>query len=241
MLDGQGGDEILLGYERYHPVFLWVLLSRGRLLAFGREAAAALTNAGLTPWQLASYTAYFLLRPLRWMLLTRRSGFLKPDFLDAGLSCLADSARRYASTAALQADEIARLQLRHLLRYEDRNSMAHSIEARVPFVDRPTVEAALALADDDKIRRGYRKYALRTMASSLLPASIAWRKVKHGFEVFTERWFVAHRPYMQSQVDGSPILRDICREVPDLALVGEGTAWRLYNIALWESQHGIGL
>ena len=240
MLDGQGGDEILLGYERYHPIFLRMLLSQGRLLALARESLAAVANAGLSPWQLAFYTLYFLLDPMRSAVLARRHSFLTPAFLDAGLTAWRTSVRSYRDTATLQSDEISRFQLGHLLRYEDRNSMAHSIEARVPYVDRPTIEAALALPDDDKIRWGFRKYALRTVAASMLPRAIAWRRVKRGVEVYTEKWFICHRPFMQALVDGSPILRDICATVPDLELAGASMAWRLYNVALWETQFDVG-
>ncbi|MEI6815569.1 MAG: asparagine synthase (glutamine-hydrolyzing) [Bacteroidota bacterium] len=71
--------------------------------------------------------------------------------------------------------------LPHLLHYEDRNSMAFSIESRVPFLDHRLVEFAFSLNDFDKINHGETKYILRKSLSNLLPEKIANRKDKKGF------------------------------------------------------------
>lgn len=72
--------------------------------------------------------------------------------------------------------------LQHLLRFEDRNSMAHSIEARVPFTDPPLVEWAFSHADDSQIRGGWTKWPLRIASLDTVPERIVWRRDKVGFE-----------------------------------------------------------
>ena len=67
--------------------------------------------------------------------------------------------------------ELTRTRLPALLRYEDRLSMAHSIESRVPFLDHRLVELAFALPDDVKRHGGWSKYALRRALDGLLPDS----------------------------------------------------------------------
>ena len=71
--------------------------------------------------------------------------------------------------------------LPHLLHYEDRNSMAFSIESRVPFLDHRLVEFAFSLNDSDKINQGETKYILRQSLQSILPPKIINRKDKKGF------------------------------------------------------------
>jgi asparagine synthase (glutamine-hydrolysing) len=68
-----------------------------------------------------------------------------------------------------------------LLHYEDRNSMAFSIESRVPFLDHRLVEFAFTLNDNDKIKGIETKYILRKSLSQILPGAIANRQDKKGF------------------------------------------------------------
>ena len=68
-----------------------------------------------------------------------------------------------------------------LLHYEDRNSMAFSIESRVPFLDHRLVEFCFGLLDDDKIHKTETKYILREALKNVLPKAIYERKDKKGF------------------------------------------------------------
>ncbi|MFI5344684.1 MAG: asparagine synthase-related protein, partial [Chlamydiales bacterium] len=68
-----------------------------------------------------------------------------------------------------------------LLQYEDRNSMAFSIESRVPFLDHRLVEFVFSLNDDDKINKGVTKSILRESLKNILPKAIVERKDKKGF------------------------------------------------------------
>jgi asparagine synthase (glutamine-hydrolysing) len=68
-----------------------------------------------------------------------------------------------------------------LLQFEDRNSMAFSIESRVPFLDHRLVELAFSLSDEAKIHKGVTKRVLRESMRDMMPAAIADRKDKKGF------------------------------------------------------------
>ena len=72
--------------------------------------------------------------------------------------------------------------LPHLLRFEDRNSMAFSVEARVPFTDHQLVEWAFSRGNDYKIHRGWAKWLLREAMKGRAPENILWRRDKIGFE-----------------------------------------------------------
>jgi asparagine synthase (glutamine-hydrolysing) len=75
-----------------------------------------------------------------------------------------------------------------LLRYADRNSMAHSTEARLPFLDYRLVEAVSAMPMDEKMRNGWTKYVMRNAMKGILPEKIRLRKDKMGFTTPEEVW-----------------------------------------------------
>ena len=68
--------------------------------------------------------------------------------------------------------------LEQLLKWEDRNAMAFSIETRVPFLDHKLVEYAMTLPSKDIISSCYTKYALRKAMEDSLPEKIVYRKDK---------------------------------------------------------------
>jgi asparagine synthase (glutamine-hydrolysing) len=78
--------------------------------------------------------------------------------------------------------------LRELLRYEDKNSMAFSLETRTPFVDYRLVELVFSLPACYKIHDGWTKYLLRESTKEILPESIRLRKDKLGFPAPERIW-----------------------------------------------------
>ena len=72
--------------------------------------------------------------------------------------------------------------LQELLRYADRNSMAHSREIRLPFLSHELVEFVFALPATFKVNEGFSKYILRSSMNDIVPKEIIWRKDKIGFE-----------------------------------------------------------
>ncbi len=78
--------------------------------------------------------------------------------------------------------------LEELLRYADRNSMAHSREVRLPFLNHELVEFVFSLPANFKIRKGWTKWLLRETMKDKLPAEIVWRKDKTGFEPPQQLW-----------------------------------------------------
>lgn len=81
-----------------------------------------------------------------------------------------------------QLADITRLSLPTLLRYEDRNSMAHSVESRLPFMDHRVIEQGLALADDQKLASGRGKWVLREGLKGRIPEEVRMSRLKLGFE-----------------------------------------------------------
>lgn len=78
--------------------------------------------------------------------------------------------------------------LQDLLRFADRNSMANSIEVRLPFLDHNLVKFVFQLPSSMKVKLGFTKYILRDSISTLLPDEITWRKDKIGYEPPQNDW-----------------------------------------------------
>ena len=239
MLDGQGGDETLLGYERYYSSYFWDLLKRGRIRQVIFEYVMAAKNSKLSFGGLALYTIYFLILPVRRYILGRRAYFINKYYMDSAFDILRWPVKAFFSVRDLQDSEIGIFQLPHLLLHEDHNSMAHSIEARVPFVELNCIETAISLRPEEKICNGFTKYPLRLLAEEILPKSIAWRTNKVGFEAPTQLWLSQHEDRMQKMVDGSLLLKNICKDIPRINKLNLEMRWKLYNVSVWEKQYNV--
>ncbi|MBL0343205.1 MAG: asparagine synthase (glutamine-hydrolyzing) [Bacteroidetes bacterium] len=229
LLDGQGGDETLLGYQRYYPSYIMSLKGIQKWTGLLQSAK----NSGLSSLQLLKNYFYFTNSTVRIKRQENRSSFMNNEFvqrIDHNLvKSMADS---YRNIKEMQLLEITTTQLPHLLRYEDKNSMHFSIETRLPFLDYKMVELSISLNDNFKIKDGYSKYILRNASKDKLPDAIAWRKNKIGFEAPTSIWMKEHQ-FMYDAIYKSKILSSIIKQQPIRSL-DTVLLWRLFNVAKWE-------
>jgi asparagine synthase (glutamine-hydrolysing) len=139
---------------------------------------------------------------------------------------------------------LSRRGLPELLRYEDRNSMAHSLEARVPVLDHRLVELAFSLPGDELIRRGETKSVLRRALADLLPSQVRERRDKLGFVTPESRFLRGELGDLAASVFASRSFRE--RGFVNAAAAvrrlerhrrGELDAgmelWRALNLELW--------
>ena len=96
--------------------------------------------------------------------------------------------------------DMIQVNLQALLHFEDRNSMAHSIETRVPFLDYRLVEAIYDMPAEHKIRNGYTKAVMRSAMKGILPEKIRLRMSKLGFATPEEVWIHAHQEYFRNEL-----------------------------------------
>ena len=233
MLNGQGADEALLGYERYFAAHLRTTPWYHQL----QQARMLTRNSKLTLLQLLQYNLYFQLPSLRIARLKSRS-YLRPIFKNSfDFQTIRASARSFRDVTEMQHMEISSIQLPHLLRYEDRNSMRHSIETRLPFLDYRLMEFSFSLPIEAKIQNGWSKHVLRKAMSGVLPQDIAWRRDKLGFESPMRSWMAASDELMRKVVRSSPMLQELTnhsrllQEFDRLPLLER---WRYFNLANWE-------
>jgi len=235
MLDGQGGDETLLGYERYYPAYLISLSFLEMIKGF----FSASKNSKLSIKQLLKYIVYFTNSKIRLKRLKNKYSFIKKDYLELIDTTLVErSSKNYLDIAKLQYDEIYFTQMPHLLRYEDKNSMKNSIETRLPYIDYKVLETSVSLDNSFKIKNGWTKYILRKAVENILPKNIVWRKNKFGFEAPTKSWLKSTHDEMVEMINGSNILKHISDDI-DFNRLSEKQKWKLFNIAKWEEIYNV--
>lgn len=192
LLDGQGADEVLGGYKKYIHWYLQEMLRKNFRL-FRTEKKLLAQNNFLEQWSWKNYAASYLPEKTAKQLQQRAYQQLKeadinPDFF-----------ARYNNYDVLHKPVVKQLEdvlyyntfqfgLEELLRYADRNSMAHSREVRLPFLNHELVEFIFSLPSGLKIKEGFTKWVLRKSMSDFLPNSICWRKDKTGYEPPQQKW-----------------------------------------------------
>lgn len=202
-LVGQGPDELFGGYTRHLgvryggawraiPAALRAGLESGLRRLPRREALKrGLHSLGVED-RLRRYQNVFSLLPGEGVDGLFRPGLLPEGAGDEVLNLWADLEPEIAASdelAGLQVLELASSLPDELLMYADKLSMIHSLEVRVPYLDREVVQFAQRLPARFKIRRGERKWAHRRVCEKFLPAEILARK-KRGFAVnVVDEWF----------------------------------------------------
>jgi asparagine synthase (glutamine-hydrolysing) len=185
LLDGQGADEILGGYFSYIPPYQNEMICSLRWNNLYKYRSS-LNEKGYTTRQFLSNQRYRFISPFR----------------DAALPANARISNEYrfgtrsqngyacSNLSRFLKDQIEVSNLPTLLHYEDRNSMAHSVESRVPFLDYKLVEFAVNIPTEQKIHGALTKVILREAMKPYLPPEVYNRKDKIGFSTPIEKsWF----------------------------------------------------
>ncbi len=193
LLDGQGGDELFGGYHHHFYKYGRSLLLQGRFAAYNQLVDE---YCALKGWEVKK-VKQTILRDVKLYLKLKLGGKMPgPPQITAW-------------NAAASLVDVLKLDLRStimpsLLRYEDRNSMAFAVEARLPFLDYRIVEFAMTLPDEYKIQKGWQKYILRE-AMPDMPEKIRYRKDKKGFTTPHDEWMTQFRAqfegYAQAALD----------------------------------------
>ncbi len=238
LLDGQGSDEIFLGYHWHMAAHLARLLAQGRLTsAFGLSRDVAMNRVDLPLHRLLALLLLFRLPVVRnsrneW----RAKQGINPDFLSKWRTRI--KGRVGTENLSSRAQEITDTVLPTLLRYEDRNSMAFSLEARLPFLDHRLVEFSLGIPDELLLRNGISKALLRDAAAALLPKTLNDRLDKVGFAVPDRDWLGQIRNYAIDRLSSSSVSAAyIDRDALKLSFSAESSdpqwVWRALNLHLW--------
>jgi asparagine synthase (glutamine-hydrolysing) len=191
-LNGQGGDEIFSGYWQSYFLQLYELWKKRRLVPLASHLLGALFGTGnpalvtQIPFILRRY--YDRQNPALQLRIGDRAPE-SPNLLNEILDLDGQARRIY---------EVRAMHLPRLLRWDDRNLMAFSIEGRYPFLDHEMIELCLSFAPETLHRNGWTKYPLRLGLQNQLPRKILRRRSKFGFEVPQDGWLCGPlRPAIQ--------------------------------------------
>jgi asparagine synthase (glutamine-hydrolysing) len=234
LLDGQGSDELLCGYVPLYLHYLLMLSKHGQYRTLLVEAVRShdLVGPHLMP-HLLSYLKRLLM--YGWFLASR------------------SKTKRTESSSSTQASEddlpeilkslTTQNGLPALLRYEDKNSMWHSIEARVPFLDRPFFEYVASLPLNRKLHDGWTKQIFRRAMSGILPEEIRLRRTKIGFETPEKHWIDKDlRQPLKEFFSASDLRASRFYNLPTVKRLLDGPTlgddearyvWRVLNLELW--------
>jgi asparagine synthase (glutamine-hydrolysing) len=239
LLDGQGADELFGGYLGTGS---WALRAKGP-----RAALAALIRNPAIAQELG--IAYMVGRAPRALVrqhrLRRASPYATRALIDQAIDYEPAPVDWSEDRSPLRSElcrQAFRTSLPNLCRYADRDSMAHSIEVRLPFLDRRIAEFAFSLPVSLVFHEGVTKLALRAALRGLVPDHVLDRREKVGFETPEERWFNAPSARAcLAEIVLDPSLRasgryDLTALERDVAAGGwrdVHALWRAVNVELW--------
>lgn len=244
LLDGQGADELLAGYQFYFKTHQLDLLDQGRFVSAAwetatfngrlKKAARAFPDSRRRFNERVAYSLPELLavtfkRPGVWHG-AYEVGVVKPG---QGMRL------RRTLGEALQYNCLPML-----LRYADRNAMAFSREARLPFLDYDLVDFCVRLPDYFYIRNGWQKWILRKASDRLIPESIRWRADKVGYAAPLDIWLRGvlkdwsyERVFSDrlNEVQGYDrvVLQKLWQEHQDGGANNSWALWRWISLAEW--------
>ena len=245
MVDGQGGDELFIGYDRVAQRILVDHLLSWRPDRFLREWVQLKQHANLGLVQSIASNVYFNLQQVA---IKRRKAriqkYLEPGVLTGYRNEVAEEVYTFSGVKHAQKLELKKYALPRLLKYEDRNSMAFSIESRVPFVSKDLLEVGLSLPPDWLGHKGWTKYPVRTTMNKKLPDRIMWNTVKKGFDIPEKKWLDYLQPSFKEWIyaTDSPLIKKEAL-IADLQKAESTnqirTLWPVLSFALWMNFEGV--
>lgn len=211
IINGQGSDETMMGYERYYAFYLKDIFKKGKKKEAVKNMKLASKNSRLSYFQMLEYYLYFTTPFIR----KNRCLYRMKNYVSDSVTDRFKKNNKiyknlfFSSLESLMENEIRGTQIPHILRYDDRGYMAYSLEGRVPFIDYKYVETAVQIPANVKIQNGYTKYLLRKYLKGKLPEDVIWRKNKMGWPSPSKKWVKNFNKEKVEQLFKNPRSRDL--------------------------------
>jgi asparagine synthase (glutamine-hydrolysing) len=236
LLDGQGGDELFSGYwSSYFLMLKKFYRSKNFIPILYHSAGTFFGGNKELLAQASSHLAEYRKRDARALPFSISGKYLGQ--LEEIKTLKWHREAQNLTPCEYRKAEIFKIHLPRLLKWEDRNSMAFSIESRVPFLDVNLVELILSVNPEMNMRKGWTKYLFRKAMDSKLPKEICWRKDKKGFETPQEKWMKSgalnkHLGAWASEKDHpvSEFIADDFRDIKTRIVEGYFDATRMFRL-----------
>ncbi|HVH66967.1 MAG TPA: asparagine synthase (glutamine-hydrolyzing) [Gemmatimonadales bacterium] len=262
VLNGQGSDEVWAGYPSYFDDYWYTLLRTMQVARAWHEvreyAAWHRTGAGRLFLRSVGRVLHHQLRRIPpYRRLTQRRNGSGPQqlswFTPSLLECAGDG-RGPCDDGYQEPDlntvlrySVERARLPHYLRLEDRNSMAHGVEARLPFMDYRLVSLAFQVSADRKMQGRWNKALLRRSLRGRIPDSVRTRVEKMGFPTSLHTWMTGALAKPLRDILASRAARDrgiynveeMLRAVRNSRCIAPEAALRLFHVAEFELWHEV--
>jgi asparagine synthase (glutamine-hydrolysing) len=251
MLDGQGADETLAGYDGFYYSYYSNLLIKLNFLQLIKEITSV---KKFNRFNLNSFFKENLYKifpvSLFKLFKIKYSDLLQRGIRHNIISKLKDQddflfnqALHFSDLKQLSFNQLLDHSLPMLLHNADRMSMAHSIESRLPFLDYRLVEFILSLPDNFKIKDGKTKYIFRESLAGILPKKITNRYDKMGFITPEAYWMVKYKnDFYNKLVEATDILHKIIdknivlsnfKSEKEHSIPMGSYFWRYISLAIW--------
>ncbi len=194
LLDGQGADEVFGGYLKYLQWYLLEQLRNKKVNTFIAQKRKLEQNFPDFIFGINHYLAAFFPSRAAKALSIRAEKSSKANTYFTNEFVAFNAGKNYNEKPVVKTlNDILyfntmQMGLGELLRFADRNSMAHGCEVRLPFLNHDLVSYVFSLPSSFKIQDGFTKYILRKTMQGKLPNEIVWRKEKIGFEPPQNQW-----------------------------------------------------
>lgn len=252
VLDGHGADETLAGYKSNVGFFLSSLLTRGKFGQFLKEFSAQRKDQNkallFLLFEILDNLAPNWLRQFARKLSGRSVSC--PSWINTELLGIMPvdpmqslQKRQEPNLSGLSRAQLTATSLPMQLKWVDRDSMAHSIESRAPFMDYRLIELVLSMPDEYKFDGGVSKRILRSAMKQLLPEKVRNRKDKMGFVTPEEIWVCKDSPadfkrMLKDAVENSQgILKEEAFNIGSAMIDGDlpynSRLWRMICFGLW--------
>jgi len=226
IIDGQGSDEMLAGYNPYYLVYFRQLIKQGSYLILLKELLLSgdivlkIINNSFKRNQYDLINKNFAYKYRKETFLPTKDNLKKRLYEDVFFNSLPA-----------------------LLRYEDKNAMRFSIEGRIPFCEIKLFKYIFSLKDSFIIKNGINKYMLRKATKKLLPNAIRLRRNKVGFTTPEDEWLLKNYDYVYKIFSGKTFGKRkyfnqlnavlALKKFKEKKFTDTLYLWRLLNLELW--------
>jgi len=261
LLDGQGADEIFSGYEYHIGDYIASCLRQLKFKPIWAQLKSSKNYPDRNYKLIIMKSLFNFLPHLLYPLVSRvignpvTPGWVNNNWLiQSGIDTKPLKVNHsLMSRNFLKNNLIYRLKttgLRRLLRYEDRNSMAFSLESRVPFLYKPLVEYVMSLPEEYLIDdKGMTKSIFRKAMEDIVPNNVLYRKDKIGFQTPENKWLLENYNFVLETLRSAkdiPIFNHLellnqWKQMYKENKIKGGKVWLWISFILWYKQFNIKL